>query len=1262
MKNRSGARLGKMEQRPVPCKAVFRIEGKKVLVLAPHPGDEVFGCGGTIMRHVAAGDILRVSILTDGEYCAGGAEQQSTSRELRREESNMAAGILGYGKPEFWGLPGHGLEYGEFLVQRIENVITALGADLIYAPSIYETHPDHRALGMAALEAVRRCKVKLKLAMYEMGVPMPHPNLLLDISGLRERKQEAMACFVSQLKEQPCDQHIGALNRFRTHNLGPQATAAEAYFLAQADDLKTDILKIYASEHQRQHEIGLPMMPEDVPLVSVLIRSMDRPQLQDALDSLALQTYANIEVVVINARAEAHRPLGAWCGRFPLRMVNTGTPLMRSRAANVGLDNATGDYLMFLDDDDWWAPNHISGLVEALKNNTTRRVAYAGVEFRGENRGKLELSPFNEPFDAGRLRGGNYIPIHAIMFARTLLGQGLRFDEAFEVYEDWDFLLQLSQFTGFVHVADVRAYYRASGTSGVGVYADNALKRKAREQIFEKWKNLWSGAQIDDLIKATSNLAIEPIALLRNELDQSILNLQEREVRLKEIEKIAAELEKSADELEKNVSEGGKAIVEAKKNAAELETKLQERDRVIWARDARIDDILTSTSWRLSAPVRWVGGGGRKLKRVFLEPAMSHHLWRKAEAVRVVAVSQLRSQSLPSLLKRALRVLRYEGLQGVKTRIRHQQRAANRTKALPSEAMGFALKPTFIVRDLQGRYEMAPASKGYTYIEPQRPVDIDAQLNALGSAIRFSIVVPVYNTAPGLLDAVLSSVQAQWYPHWQLILADDASPAEDTRHALEGIDHPQIKLLRLASNQGIAGATNAALDAVDGDFIVFMDHDDEITVDCLYELALCISRAQPDFIYSDEDKLTEQGEYTQPHFKPDWSPDTMMSTMFTGHVSCVRRSLLEKVGGLRPQFDGCQDWDLVLRVTENTSRISHIPKVLYHWRIIPASVASDIAAKPYVLDASRRVRIDALARRGLEGAVEPVVQVPGYFRINYHLRGTPKISIIIPSRDRGDVLRCCIESIHQKSTYRNFEIIILDNGSVDSLTLGYLQKVMNAEQAKVIRHDAPFNFSELNNIGAQHASGKLLLFLNDDTEVLCNDWLERMGGYAQLPHIAAVGAKLLYPGSTEIQHAGVLNLANGPVHAFLRGYSEMPGYFMRNLLEYDWLAVTGACLMIETEKFNAFGGFDTSFPVAYNDIELCLRGIKNGFYNVVCQAVTLIHHESVSRGLDHVDQVKQARLYQELRRLYDTHPSYFQYDPFHNPNLDPCGLNFEVPN
>ncbi len=617
-----------MEHLLMPCKATIKIDGSKVLVLASHPGDEVFGCGGAILRHVTTGDLLQVIVVANGEYRTNNA-QQVIYGELRREESRKAAKTLEYGTPEFWGVPDCGVEYGERLVQRIESAIETLDANLVYAPSIYEMHPDHRALGMAAVEAVRRHATKLKLAMYEVGVPMVQPNVLLDISDLQDRKQAAMAWFASELRNQPCEQHIEALNRFRTHTLTSQVKAAEAYFLADADELKTDVLRVYESEYQRQHKTGMPMVLSDLPLVSVLIRSMDRPLLHEALDSLALQTYANIEVVVINARLEEHRALGQRCGRFPLRIVSTGTSLMRSRAANVGLDSALGDYLMFLDDDDWLAPDHIFRLVEALKNNSSCRVAYAGVEFRDENRGKLELAPFNEPFNAGRLRGGNYIPIHAVLFARTLLSHKVRFDEAFGVYEDWDFLLQLSQFTNFVHVDKVCAYYRASGTSNVGVFADAVIKQQAREQIFGKWKSIWSGTQIEELVTATFDVATKPLALLRNEFDQAVAIGNERQLRLTnmgktiayleknitEIEKTTVDLEKNMAGMEKTIAELRKEIADRKNIQEKLEDQINEKDRMIQVTAAQMLDVFSSPSWRWSAPIRWVGrlGLGTKL-------------------------------------------------------------------------------------------------------------------------------------------------------------------------------------------------------------------------------------------------------------------------------------------------------------------------------------------------------------------------------------------------------------------------------------------------------------------------------------------------------------------------------------------------------------------------------------------------------------------------------------------------------------------------
>ncbi|MBA1288777.1 glycosyltransferase [Pseudomonas japonica] len=695
------------------------------------------------------------------------------------------------------------------------------------------------------------------------------------------------------------------------------------------------------------------------------------------------------------------------------------------------------------------------------------------------------------------------------------------------------------------------------------------------------------------------------------------------------------------------------SLMEQSSEAAALRVSLVAANSEVEALRASLFETRASTSWRLTGPLRSAGGYKVKLHKGIT--ALSY---------------QIRRESLRSIAKKTIRVIRQEGLQGLKARVYRQYLAARSNQHVVigehadpqcADLNQVSIQPANIVRRKDAIYELAPHSGGYTYIEPQRPSELTSVLDSLTSRPLFSIVIPIFNTPVDLLNAVLVSVRNQWYPDWELILADDASTGQATKDALAAIDDSKVKVIHLDKNSGISGATNVAMDAAAGDYIVFMDHDDELTVDCLYEMALCIDREDPDFIYSDEDKLTEAGEYAQPHFKPTWSPDTLMSTMYTCHASCVRRSIVSEIGGLRSQFDGCQDWDFVLRIAEHTDRISHIPKVLYHWRILPESVASNLAAKPYVIETSCRVREEALARRGQEGTLEPVHQVPGHFRVNYKMRGQPLISIIIPTRDNGSVLERCVESILEKSSYTKVELIILDNGSVESNTIKYLATLQETGKAYVIRHDAEFNFSELNNIGANAARGELLLFLNDDTEVLCVDWLERLAGYAQLEHVGAVGAKLIYPGGQLVQHAGVLNLEDGPGHAFLRSDSNQPGYFMRNLLEYNWLAVTGACLMMEAIKYKALSGFDESLPIAYNDIDLCMRAIKNGYFNVVCQAVTLIHHESISRGVDHIDPLKHARLKRELHHLYDLNPEFFQYDPFYNVNLHPNGINFEVP-
>ncbi|MEA1830982.1 glycosyltransferase family 2 protein [Methylobacterium durans] len=558
------------------------------------------------------------------------------------------------------------------------------------------------------------------------------------------------------------------------------------------------------------------------------------------------------------------------------------------------------------------------------------------------------------------------------------------------------------------------------------------------------------------------------------------------------------------------------------------------------------------------------------------------------------------------------------------------------------------------------RYRFEKSVQPYCYVPPRRPDDVDARLAHLGARPLFSIVTPVYNVERRFLEAAIASVAAQWYPDWELVLVDDCSTRAETRAALEAIDDPRIKVRFSPHNRGIAPTTNAALAEATGEYVVFLDNDDELTPDCLYELALCIDRTGADFVYSDEDKIDGEGLFSMPFFKPDWSPDALMSIMYTCHVSCMRRSLIEAAGGLRQGFEGAQDYDLTLRVTERTTAIAHVPKVLYHWRTLPSSLASDMAAKPYAHDSVRRLKEEALTRRGIPGTVEPVAAMPGQFRVNYSPRGTPTVSIVIPSKDNPAMLRRCVDSILKVSTYRSFEIVVIDNGSTQRPALKTLEELRKLDAVTILSDPSPFNYSAINNLGARTARGEILLFLNDDTEILSPDWLERLAGYAQRDHVGAVGARLLFPDG-KIQHCGIVNLYDGPGHAFYRRNDDQVADFGRNTLEFDWVAVTGACLAIERRKFVAVGGFDETLPVAYNDVELCFRLVEAGYFNVVCQNVRLVHHESVTRGDDQASREKRERLRRDMMRLYARHPGFLARDPFHSRNLNPLSGLF-LPN
>ena len=509
------------------------------------------------------------------------------------------------------------------------------------------------------------------------------------------------------------------------------------------------------------------------------------------------------------------------------------------------------------------------------------------------------------------------------------------------------------------------------------------------------------------------------------------------------------------------------------------------------------------------------------------------------------------------------------------------------------------------------------------------------QKAALGLRYRpkISIIVPVYNPEPNWLRDAIESVRRQLYDNWELCLADDASTKPGVRPLLTEYERdPRIKVVYQPKNQGISAASNAALALADGEYVAFLDHDDELNPDALYQVVQLLNDGgEFDFIYSDEDKRDPGGALVSPFFKPDWSPDLQNSSNYVTHFSVYRREIVEEAGGFRTEFDGSQDYDLALRVTERTDRIGHVRKVLYTWRMVPGSAAASSEAKPYAYEAAKKALTESLNRRGIDGWVEDG-KTMGWYRIRYRIPGEPLVSAIIPTRDRADLLAKCLDKL-QDSSYERIEIIVVDNGSVEEAT----RDLLNSRDLKVVRDGGDFNFSRLINAGANAAKGDYLLLLNNDVEAINDDWVEAMLEHAQRPEIGVVGARLLYP-TGRPQHEGVA-LGIGGTFA---GHVDWRDYLGLSHAVRNCSAVTAAAALTRRSVFDELGGFDEAFRVAYGDVDYCLRARERGYLVVYTPYAALYHHESATRGNNHPpeDETLARKRWGQL------------VDPYYSPALD----------
>lgn len=542
------------------------------------------------------------------------------------------------------------------------------------------------------------------------------------------------------------------------------------------------------------------------------------------------------------------------------------------------------------------------------------------------------------------------------------------------------------------------------------------------------------------------------------------------------------------------------------------------------------------------------------------------------------------------------------------------------------------------------------------------PAQLDAQRHVVfESKPVISILVPLYNTPLQFLRELFSSMEKQTYPHWELCLADGSDEQHGTVQKMcedFSLKDTRIRYQKLAHNGGISNNTNACIKMADGSYLALLDHDDMLHPSALYETVKVINEEHADFIYTDEMVFSSNlRNIVQAQFKPDYAPDTLLSVNYICHFAVFSRELLESDTPFDSLYDGSQDYDLFLRLTERARKIYHIAKVLYFWRQHINSVTAGMDVKSYATEAGAKAIKKQLLEKYPDAEVNYVAGSSGLYRVKYPIQGTPLVSILIPNMDHVDDLKTCIDSIKKISTYENYEIIVVENNSREPETFEYYQAAKDAStKVRIITWQGTgFNFSALCNYGANAAQGDFLLFLNNDMQVIAPDWIQEMLMHAQRPDIGVVGALLRYPDDT-VQHAGVIIGVDAGRQSYAehiyRGRSVSQLYGKSLLYVRNMSAVTGACMMIRQEVFNQIEGFDETFPVTFNDIDFCIKLIQAGYRNIFTPYAELYHYESKTRGLDSEDSEKGEEYVLEREKFYAKWSSVLeQYDPYWNPNL-----------
>ena len=518
--------------------------------------------------------------------------------------------------------------------------------------------------------------------------------------------------------------------------------------------------------------------------------------------------------------------------------------------------------------------------------------------------------------------------------------------------------------------------------------------------------------------------------------------------------------------------------------------------------------------------------------------------------------------------------------------------------------------------------------------------------------VTISVLVPAYRTPEAFLRQMIESVLNQTYPYLELCIADGSGKNISVEKVVKEYqaNDQRVRYQRLEKNEGIAGNTNAAIRMATGDYLALFDHHDLLPPNALFEVASTIEKDKADVVYTDEDKVTSDlKEHFQPHFKPDFNPDLLCSNNYICHLFVVKRSLALKLGGQDPAYDGAQDYDFIFRCTEEAEKIVHIAKILYHWRVHQASTADNPTSKMYAFDAGKRAIEAHLQRIGAKAEVSHTKDL-GFYRVKYQVQGNPKVSIVIPNKDEKETLKKCLESIWQKTTYSNYEIILVENNSTTREIRDYYQELDGKNGVRVVYWDKEFNYSAINNFGISYAKGEYILCLNNDITVISPEWMEELLANCQRPEVGIVGARLYYPDNT-IQHAGIVLGMGGCAGSLFVGLARSRGgYLHKAALQQDLSAVTAACFMVKKEAFEKVGGFEEKLAVAFNDVDFCLKVRHAGYLVVYDPYAELYHHESKTRGYENTE-AKKRRFQEEIEYMRCHWMPDILRDPYYNENL-----------